>query len=59
MTRPSWPEHWMNAARLAAEMSTCASGRRVGAVASAVLLGAAVLLAAAVLLSGLVAWVAG
>lgn len=33
MTRPSWPQHWMNAAHLAAEMSTCAGGRKVGAVA--------------------------
>jgi len=33
MTRPTWDTHWMNAAHLAAEMSTCASGRRVGAVA--------------------------
>lgn len=30
--RPSWDEHWMSVANLAAEMSTCASGRRVGAV---------------------------
>lgn len=29
--RPTWDEHWMAAARLAAQMSTCASGRRVGA----------------------------
>lgn len=32
-SRPTWPDHWMNAARLAAEMSTCAGGREVGAVA--------------------------
>ena len=30
--RPSWDQHWMDAARLAAQMSTCASGRKVGAV---------------------------
>ena len=30
--RPSWDQHWMAAARLAAQMSTCASGRKVGAV---------------------------
>jgi dCMP deaminase len=29
--RPSWDRHWMDAAMLAAQMSTCASGRRVGA----------------------------
>lgn len=33
MTRPSWDEHWLKAADLSAEMSTCASGRSVGAVA--------------------------
>lgn len=33
MTRPSWPEHWMRNAHNATEMSTCASGRKVGAVA--------------------------
>lgn len=32
MPRPTWDEHWMAAARLASEMSTCASGRKVGAV---------------------------
>ncbi|MEG3641593.1 deoxycytidylate deaminase [Magnetococcus sp. PR-3] len=32
MSRPSWDIHWMRVAKLAAEMSTCASGRRVGAV---------------------------
>nr|CRH06799.1 putative CMP/dCMP deaminase, zinc-binding [Candidatus Magnetococcus massalia] len=32
MSRPSWDQHWMKMARLAAEMSTCASGRQVGAV---------------------------
>jgi dCMP deaminase len=31
--RPSWESHWMREAYLAAEMSTCASGREVGAVA--------------------------
>ncbi|MBF0308352.1 MAG: dCMP deaminase family protein [Magnetococcales bacterium] len=30
--RPSWDRHWMDAARLASQMSTCASGRKVGAV---------------------------
>ena len=30
--RPSWDQHWMETARLAAQMSTCASGRKVGAV---------------------------
>ncbi|MBF0428822.1 MAG: dCMP deaminase family protein [Magnetococcales bacterium] len=30
--RPSWDRHWMDAARLAAQMSTCVSGRKVGAV---------------------------
>ncbi|MBF0447408.1 MAG: dCMP deaminase family protein [Magnetococcales bacterium] len=30
--RPSWDRHWMDAAGLAAQMSTCASGRKVGAV---------------------------
>ncbi|MEO5331927.1 MAG: dCMP deaminase family protein [Magnetococcus sp. YQC-5] len=30
--RPSWDRHWMDAAKLAAQMSTCASGRKVGAV---------------------------
>lgn len=35
MKRPSWDEHWMNAADLAAEMSSCVSGRRVGAIAVA------------------------
>lgn len=33
VSRPTWPRHWMNAAYLAAEMSTCAGGRKVGAVA--------------------------
>lgn len=32
MNRPTWPQHWMAAAHLAAEMSTCAGGRKVGAV---------------------------
>lgn len=30
--RPSWDRHWINMAKLASEMSTCASGRKVGAV---------------------------
>lgn len=30
--RKSWDKHWMEAAKHAAEMSTCASGRKVGAV---------------------------
>ncbi|MBF0622350.1 MAG: dCMP deaminase family protein [Magnetococcales bacterium] len=30
--RPNWDRHWMSAAELAAQMSTCASGRKVGAV---------------------------
>lgn len=30
--RPTWDEHWMDTATLAAQMCTCASGRRVGAV---------------------------
>ncbi|MBF0295167.1 MAG: dCMP deaminase family protein [Magnetococcales bacterium] len=30
--RPAWDRHWMDAAHLAAQMSTCASGRKVGAV---------------------------
>ncbi|MEO5368348.1 MAG: dCMP deaminase family protein, partial [Magnetococcus sp. WYHC-3] len=30
--RPSWDQHWMETAHLMAQMSTCASGRRVGAV---------------------------
>ncbi|MBF0157947.1 MAG: dCMP deaminase family protein [Magnetococcales bacterium] len=30
--RPSWDQHWMDAAHLAAQMSTCVSGRKVGAV---------------------------
>lgn len=30
--RPDWNQHWMDAARLASQMSTCASGRKVGAV---------------------------
>ncbi|MBF0369851.1 MAG: dCMP deaminase family protein [Magnetococcales bacterium] len=30
--RPDWDQHWMEAAQLAAQMSTCASGRKVGAV---------------------------
>lgn len=30
--RKGWPYHWMNAAFHAAEMSTCAAGRKVGAV---------------------------
>ena len=29
--RPSWDRHWMSAAKLAADMCTCASGRKVGA----------------------------
>ena len=29
--RPSWDQHWMDAATLASQMSTCASGRKVGA----------------------------
>jgi len=33
MNRPHWQEHWMRMATLASEMSTCASGRKVGAVA--------------------------
>ncbi|WP_085444660.1 deoxycytidylate deaminase [Magnetofaba australis] len=32
MSRPGWDQHWMEAAALAAQMSTCASGRKVGAV---------------------------
>ncbi|MBF0588160.1 MAG: dCMP deaminase family protein [Magnetococcales bacterium] len=32
MKRPSWDRHWMETANLAAQMSTCASGRQVGAV---------------------------
>ena len=30
--RKSWLQHWMEQARHSAEMSTCASGRKVGAV---------------------------
>ncbi|MBF0609775.1 MAG: dCMP deaminase family protein [Magnetococcales bacterium] len=30
--RPSWDQHWMDMARLTSQMSTCASGRKVGAV---------------------------
>jgi dCMP deaminase len=30
-SRPSWDQHWLAAAELAAEMSTCAAGRKVGA----------------------------
>jgi len=30
--RKSWHQHWFEAAKHAAEMSTCASGRKVGAV---------------------------
>ncbi|MBF0624517.1 MAG: dCMP deaminase family protein [Magnetococcales bacterium] len=30
--RPGWDQHWMDTAYLAAQMSTCASGRKVGAV---------------------------
>lgn len=30
--RKAWLQHWMEAARHAAEMCTCASGRKVGAV---------------------------
>ncbi|MBF0189178.1 MAG: dCMP deaminase family protein [Magnetococcales bacterium] len=30
--RPHWDRHWMDMAHLAAQMSTCAAGRRVGAV---------------------------
>lgn len=30
--RSSWHQHWMEAAEHAAKMSTCASGRKVGAV---------------------------
>ena len=33
MTRPSWDAHWMSMAVTVSEMSTCASGRRVGALA--------------------------
>jgi dCMP deaminase len=32
MSRPGWDQHWMDAAALAAQMSTCVSGRKVGAV---------------------------
>ena len=32
MNRPSWHKHFMELAYKAAEMSTCASGRKVGAV---------------------------
>ena len=32
MTRPAWVEHFLAMAREAAKMSTCASGRKVGAV---------------------------
>ena len=33
MTRPSWDAHWMSMAATVSEMSTCASGRQVGAIA--------------------------
>ena len=30
--RPNWKQHWLSVAKLVSEMSTCAGGRRVGAV---------------------------
>ena len=31
-TRPAWHKHWMRMAHIASEMTTCMSGRKVGAV---------------------------